>query len=82
MKAETLCRIIADDLGVDAANVRIGNGSSELLQMACYAFGGAGHKIAYPYPSFSMYGVYAQLADSQGVPFPLDVNGYVDADAV
>ena len=82
MKAETLCRIIADDLGVDAANVRIGNGSSELLQQACYAFGGAGHKIAYPYPSFSMYGVYAQLADSQGVPFPLDVNGYVDADAV
>ena len=54
MKAESLARLIAGDLGLDDANVRIGNGSSELLQMACYAFGGAGRKIAYPYPSFSM----------------------------
>ena len=64
MKAENLGRLIAEDLGMDDANVRIGNGSSELLQMACYAFGGAGRRIAYPYPSFSMYGVYANLADS------------------
>jgi histidinol-phosphate aminotransferase len=82
MKAETLCRIIADDLGWMQPTCVSAMAAANCCNMACYAFGGAGHKIAYPYPSFSMYGVYAQLADSQGVPFPLDVNGYVDADAV
>ena len=82
MKAENLGRLIAEDLGMDDANVRIGNGSSELLQMACYAFGGAGRRIAYPYPSFSMYGVYANLADSEAAPFPLDVEGFVDPKVV
>ncbi len=82
MKAENLAKLIADDLGVDVDNIRIGNGSSELLQMACYAFGGAGRKIAYPYPSFSMYSVYAQMSDSQGIPFPLDTEGYIDPETV
>ncbi|NCC85901.1 MAG: histidinol-phosphate aminotransferase family protein, partial [Clostridia bacterium] len=54
LKAETLCNLIAGELGLAEASVQIGNGSSELLQMACYAFGGSGRKIAFPYPSFSM----------------------------
>lgn len=29
------------------------NGSSELLEKVCFAFGGKGRKIAYPAPSFS-----------------------------
>jgi len=68
MQAETLRGLIAEDLALDADNIRIGNGSSELLQMACYAFGGNGRKIAFPYPSFSMYGVYTKLADSIAAP--------------
>ena len=48
IKCETLCSLIAETLGVDIDKVRVGNGSSELLQMACYAFGGAGKKIAVP----------------------------------
>ncbi len=82
IKAETLAKKIAEDYGVDESNVKIGNGSSELLQMACFAFGGSGRRIAFPSPSFSMYGVYTKLADSEAVPYPLDVNGYVDADLV
>ena len=82
MKAETLIRLIAEDLSVDQDNVKIGNGSSELLQMACYAFGGAGRKIAVPYPSFSMYRVYAQLADSETAYYNLDENGFVDPEQV
>lgn len=82
MQAETLRELIADDLALDADNIRIGNGSSELLQMACYAFGGQGRKIAFPYPSFSMYGVYTQLADSIAAPYPLTLTGYIDADKV
>jgi len=82
IKCETLCRTIADTLGVDIDKVRVGNGSSELLQMACYAFGGAGKKIAVPYPSFSMYGVYAQMSDSEVLRYPLNVEGFLDPDAV
>lgn len=82
MQAETLCELIAEDLALDADNIRIGNGSSELLQMACYAFGGSGRKIAFPYPSFSMYGVYTKLADSIAAPYPLTIAGYIDPDKV
>ncbi|MEE3380551.1 MAG: aminotransferase class I/II-fold pyridoxal phosphate-dependent enzyme [Succiniclasticum sp.] len=82
MKCENLCAVIAKSLGVDMDKVRVGNGSSELLQMACYAFGGPGKKIAVPYPSFSMYGVYAQMSDSEVLRYPLNVEGYLDADAV
>ena len=82
IKAESLCELIGDDLGVDSSNIHIGNGSSELLQMACYAFGGNGKRIAFPYPSFSMYGVYVNMADSESLPYKLTEAGYIDADAV
>ena len=82
IKCETLSALIAETLGVDIDKVRIGNGSSELLQMACYAFGGTGRKIAVPYPSFSMYGVYAQMSDSEVLRYPLNVEGFLDPEAV
>lgn len=82
MQGETLAALIAEDLALNIDNIRVGNGSSELLQMACYAFGGNGRKIAFPYPSFSMYGVYAKLADSVADPYPLTADGYIDADKV
>lgn len=82
IKSENLCEVIAKDLDVDIDCVKIGNGSSELLEKACYVFGGPGKKIAVPWPSFSMYGEYAALSDSQEVRYPLTAEGFVDADAV
>ena len=82
MHGEDLCQAIADRLGFDPAQVAIGNGSSELLEKACYAFGGAGRKIASANPSFSMYQTYAILADSQPVLFPLTADGFVDPEGV
>ena len=82
IKGDSLCALIADTLGIDPAKVRVGNGSSELLQMACYAFGGIDRKIAVPYPSFSMYSVYARLSDSEVLQYPLTVGGFLDAEAV
>ena len=82
MHGEDLCQAIADRLGFDPAHVAIGNGSSELLEKACYAFGGAGRKIASANPSFSMYQTYAILADSQPVLFPLTADGFVDPEGV
>ncbi len=75
---------LAVGLNVDLAKVQVGNGSSELLTACCHAFGGAGRKIAYPYPSFSMYEVYVRLSDSTPCPyqltedFSLDVAGLKD----
>ena len=82
MHGEDLCAAIAGELGFDPELVAIGNGSSELLEKACYAFGGPGRKIACPTPSFSMYQTYAILADSEPVLFPLTADGFVDPDGV
>lgn len=82
IKAENLCEVITKELDVDVDCVKIGNGSSELLEKACYVFGGPGKKIAVPWPSFSMYGEYAALSDSEEVHYPLTAEGFVDADSV
>jgi len=65
---------IAGPLGLKADNVVIGNGSSELLAVLCYVFGGQGRKIVFPQPSFSMYFIYTSLADSQSVPVNLNAD--------
>ena len=82
MAAESLCSTIGSALNVDANKIIIGNGSSELLEKACYAFGGMGRKIAVPTPSFSMYGEYVQLADSTVLPYKLSSSGYINPDDV
>lgn len=80
VKAEYLSEAIADALEVEPDCVRIGNGSAELLRLACYAFGGQGRKIAIPFPSFSMYGEFATLSDSDVVRYPLTEEGFLDAE--
>lgn len=63
---------IGKDFGFTKDNVQLGNGSSELLYACCYAFGGAGRKVAYISPSFSMYKVYAEMSGSIDTPFSLE----------
>lgn len=82
MKSENLAEAIAKEFDVDPSSVVISNGSSELLEKVCYTFGGPGKKIAVPWPSFSMYLEYAEMADSIPVKYPLTADGYVDADVV
>ena len=57
---------------ISADNVAIGCGSSEILLALCQAFGGPGKKLVFPSPSFSMYGIYAQITDSIAVPVSLN----------
>ncbi|SDF31175.1 histidinol-phosphate transaminase [Sporomusa acidovorans] len=80
MSAISLKSTLAAGFGLKAANVLVGNGSSEILEALCHAFGGAGRSIVYPSPSFSMYGIYAKLADSQSVPVALNADYTLDAD--
>lgn len=82
VKAENLSDVIADELNIPHDNVRIGNGASDLLQKVCYAFGGSGKSIAFPYPSFSMYSTYVQVSDSVAAPYPLQPDGSICAEEV
>ena len=68
----SLVEQIAKNFSVDVSQVLLGGGSSEIIEKVFQAFGGAGHKIVYPQPSFSMYKIYAKAAEAEGVPFNLD----------
>ena len=78
---DLLCEQIGVAYGYRQENVIIGNGSSEIIEKVFYAFGGDDtHKIVYPMPSFSMYGIYAAAANAAGVPVPLKDGYTLDAD--
>lgn len=69
--ANGLRLLIAESEKISIDQVLVGGGSSELIAATCEAFGGAGRPIVYPWPSFSMYPVYAALADSPPAPVQL-----------
>lgn len=69
---EPLRKKIADVYGVTPEHVALGCGSSEVLLGLCLGFGGKGREIVFPNPSFSMYEIYARIADSTAVPVELN----------
>ena len=77
----SLVEQIAKNFSVDAAQILLGNGSSEIIEKVFHAFGGAGKRVVFPQPSFSMYKIYAKAAESEAVPFALDENFDLDVDA-
>lgn len=68
----SLVEQIAKNFSVDVSQILLGGGSSEIIEKVFHAFGGAGKKVVFPQPSFSMYKIYAKAAESDGVPFDLD----------
>lgn len=82
MGMKSLRELIADSFAVTMDNVLIGNGSSQILETLSYVFGGPGHSIVFPTPSFSMYGIYAKLSDSQGVPVSLEPDYSLSRDKI
>ncbi len=79
-EAEDLKEQIAENFGLQTKNVLLGNGSSEILEKIFQAFGGSGRKIVYPQPSFSMYKIYAELSEAEGVPVELEADYRLDAE--
>ncbi|MBR6887096.1 MAG: histidinol-phosphate transaminase [Selenomonadaceae bacterium] len=77
----SLVEQLAKNFSVDESQILLGGGSSEIIEKVFHAFGGAGHKVVYPQPSFSMYKIYAKAADSDGVPFDLDEKFNLNVDA-
>ena len=76
----SLVEQIARNFSVDASQVLLGGGSSEIIEKVFHAFGGAGHAVVYPQPSFSMYKIYAKAAEADGVPFDLDAKFNLNVD--
>ena len=77
----SLVEQIAKNFSADAAQILLGGGSSEIIEKVFHAFGGAGRKIIFPQPSFSMYKIYAKAADAEGIPFDLDERFNLNIDA-
>ncbi|MBR1580729.1 MAG: histidinol-phosphate transaminase [Selenomonadaceae bacterium] len=72
---------IARNFNVDADQILLGSGSSEIIEKVFYAFGGNSRKrIVYPQPSFSMYKIYARAAEAHAIPFELDDNYDLDVE--
>lgn len=71
---------IARNFSVSESQILLGGGSSEIIEKIFYAFGGAGKKVVFPQPSFSMYKIYAKAAESEPVPFDLDEKFDLDTD--
>jgi histidinol-phosphate aminotransferase len=73
-RAEELKRAIASYVGVNEENVALGNGSDELMDLACKVFLDQGGKALVPIPTFSMYELACRI--NGGVPFFLKLSNF------
>ena len=69
-----LKKTIANRTGVLTEQIIIGNGSDELIQYLMQVLCDAEETIAFPDPTFAMYGITAQCLGLSPVSFPLNDN--------
>ena len=82
MGATELRTALAKHLGVDAAQVAVGTGSSALCQQLVTATAGPGDQVVFPWRSFEAYPIFAQIAGATPVPVPLTTDHRVDLPAL
>jgi histidinol-phosphate aminotransferase len=58
--------------GLTAANVLVGNGSDEVLNLLVRCFGGPGHSTGFTLPSYSLYPVLVAIHDGETRTIPFD----------
>ncbi len=73
---------IAGTLGVDAAQVVMGNGSDEVLKMAAEAYVAPGGRVGYLWPTYSLYPVFVQKAAAVEVRLPWSIDGRSQEEAL
>jgi histidinol-phosphate aminotransferase len=61
---------IAKHFGLDAAQVTLGNGGDELIEMSLRAFAGAGDSVAYPTPTYPLLEPLCRLHEAVPSPHP------------
>ncbi|MBN2404133.1 MAG: histidinol-phosphate transaminase [Coriobacteriia bacterium] len=77
-----LRKLIAEANGLEPANVLVGNGGDELILNLLLAWGGPGRTLLDLPPTFSMYGIDAQMTGTHVVQIPRLDDFSVDSDAV
>lgn len=77
-----LRRLIAEANGLESENVLIGNGGDELIFDMLLAWGGPGRKVLDMPPTFSMYGIDAQVTGTEVVQIPRLADFSIDQEAV
>ena len=80
--ARELRALIAEANGLDIENVLLGNGGDELIFNLLLAWGGPGRTILDMPPTFSMYGIDAQVTGTTVARVPRLDDFSVDRDAV
>ena len=70
--ADTFRQAAAEVFGVECENIICVNGGDELLNIAIRAFCDENRPVAYPTPTYSLYPVLAQMANSPAVEIPFD----------
>ena len=61
---------IAKHFGLGVAQVTLGNGADELIEMCLRAFAGAGDSVAYPTPTYPLLEPLCRLHDAVSSPHP------------
>ncbi len=79
-EAKRLKAMLSEYLGVPADMLTLGNGSDEIIGMIISAFGGSPGLIAYPVPTFSMYGIIAKAWARRSLEIPLTDSFDIDFD--
>ncbi|MBI5191495.1 MAG: histidinol-phosphate transaminase [Nitrospirae bacterium] len=69
-QAKGLKAALSEYIGVPADRLLLGNGSDELIGLVISAFGGSPGLIAYPAPTFSMYGIIARSLGQETMELP------------
>jgi histidinol-phosphate aminotransferase len=64
--------------GFDAEQIIIGNGGDDILNLCVRAFCGECEKLAYFWPSYSLYPVLANIQGATPVELPLDENFQIE----
>lgn len=82
VSATALRTVLAQQLGIRAGQLLVGNGSSELIHMLTTAFGGMGTEIMIPFPSFPMYAGSVSYTPAKLVSVPIKTEGTMDLTAL
>jgi histidinol-phosphate aminotransferase len=63
-------RAIAKHLGLDPAQVALGNGGDELIEMCFRAFAGKGDRVAFPTPTYPLFEPLCRIHEVVASPHP------------
>jgi len=72
--SDRLREIIGEVYGFPIERIIAGNGSDELLAIALRCFAGEGDRVAYPTPSYSLFGVLSRIQGAECAEYELDEN--------